>query len=366
MHCKTDFLVIGGGIAGLLTARELAAEGYATTLIERQKVGREASRAGGGILFPLYPWRQPDAILRLCQHSGSLYAGLARDLKETTGIDPEWDRCGMLIPGACSHEALSGCRAHGIAAREISPGETAALIPRLSVGNGPALWLPEIAQIRNPRLLAALHMDLNQKGVRVLEDTAACRFSIVHDRITEVIGERQTFSAGEVVIAAGAWSAQLAKGLPPQPDIQPVKGQMLLYKSRPGLVKPIVLDQDQDRYLIPRKDGHILVGSTVESSGFDKSTSLEVREQLDAFARRLLPELSADSLIDHWAGLRPGSPAGIPYIGRHPIISNLSFNCGHFRNGFGMAPASARLLADLLTRRAPCVPPEPYAITAKR
>lgn len=362
MSRGSDVLVIGCGIIGLLCARELVTAGYATTLIEKQKAGREASWAGGGILFPIYPWTQSESIMPLCKESWAMYPKLASDLKETTGIDPEWNRCGMAIFEADARYALNWCARNAIRGYRIDWREILDLIPGITgLGDSTGLWLPDVAQIRNPRLLSALQIDLKQKGVVLLENTEALHFHLTGNRISRVETNRQMLSADEIVITAGAWSKKLAQPFALSPEITPVKGQMLLYKTKPGLLKPIVLFQD--RYLIPRLDGHILAGSTVEHTGYDKTTTHEARQALDSFARRILPSLPGDSLIDHWAGLRPGSPSGIPYIGRHPVISNLSFNCGHFRNGIGLAPASARLLVDLITNCKPCIAPEPYAVT---
>lgn len=358
-----DILVIGGGIVGLLCAREFVLAGYNTTLIEKQKIGQEASWAGGGILMPLYPWQQPDAIIPLWRESLVLYRHLTLDLKNTTGIDPELHRCGMIILDDLSVDALSWCKKNAIEARHPDPAEEMTLLPRTGFVKQPAWWFPETAQIRNPRLLAALQIDLRNKGVTLLEDTEALHFSLKNNRIHQVKTHQNVFSAGEIIIAAGAWSKLLVGELPPLPKITPVKGQMLLYKTKPGLLKPIVAYND--RYLIPRRDGWLLIGSTLEYSGYDKQTTRAARHQLESFAHRILPSLSSYSLIRHWAGLRPGSPSGIPYIGRHPGIENLSFNCGHFRNGLGMAPASARLLTDLIANRKPSIPPQPYALQLK-
>ncbi|MGH8560262.1 MAG: NAD(P)/FAD-dependent oxidoreductase [Methylococcales bacterium] len=360
-----DVLVIGGGIAGLLCAREFVTAGYTTTVIEKQKAGREASWAGGGILFPIYPWNQSESIIRLWKESCAIYPNLVLDLRETTGLDPEWNPCGIAIldPGAedalawCARNAIRGCRMDPAAANSPIPGIT-------GIGDSAGLWFPEIAQVRNPRLLAALQIDLKNKGVMLFENTEVLRFHLKDNRIYAVETNRRTFSAAEIVMAAGAWSKTLAGPFVPWPEITPIKGQMLLYKAKPGLLKAIVLYQDQ--YLIPRLDGHILAGSTLEHTGFDKTTTREARQGLDSFARRVFPSISRASLIDHWAGLRPGSASGLPYIGRHPVISNLSFNCGHFRNGIGMGPASARLLVDLVANREPCMAPQPYAVTRNR
>jgi glycine oxidase len=125
----------------------------------------------------------------------------------------------------------------------------------------------------------------------------------------------------------------------------------------------MVLDGDQ--YLIPRRDGKILAGSTVEQDDFDKTTTAEARNRLNAFAVNLLPSLKNFPVINHWAGLRPGTEHGIPYIAKHPEVGNLFINAGHFRNGLAMGPASAQLMVDIVLERTPQVTPAPYELTSK-
>lgn len=364
MSVRSDFLIIGGGIAGLLTARELVTHGYATTLIEKQKVGNESSWAGGGILFPIYPWRQSESLFPLCQESLRIYPELAYELKHSTGIDPELCISGMLILDAPDQAALAWCEKHRVTASVLNLEDSDILPGDAWHESMPVLWLPDIAQIRNPKLITALRADLKSQGVVLFEESEALRFVVSHDRIECVETQNKSLCAAEIVIAAGAWSKMLASPFDPRPEIVPVKGQMLLYKTQPGYLSQIVLYQDH--YLIPRLDGHILVGSTLEYTGYDKGVTRAARIQLDSFARRIFPTLAENALIGHWTGLRPGSPLGIPYIGRHPNIENLSFNCGHFRNGFAMGPASAALLADLLIGRTPRLNPEPYGFCKTR
>jgi glycine oxidase len=221
------------------------------------------------------------------------------------------------------------------------------------------LLFPDIGQVRNPRLLRALRQDLAARGVKVFEQHPVDEITIKQGRVVSVACRDEDFSAETYVLAAGAWSGLLARtaGLPDIP-IMPVKGEMLVFSAQPGLLSHMILGRG--RYLIPRKDGRILVGSTIENAQFNKSTSHAAHETLRDFACSLLPALRRCPVEKHWAGLRPGSPGGIPTIGPHPDVANLHFNCGHFRNGFVMAPASARLLADHILNRPPIVAPEPY------
>ena len=140
---------------------------------------------------------------------------------------------------------------------------------------------------------------------------------------------------------------------------QPVRGQMILFKCATDFLPSMVLAGR--RYAIPRRDGHILVGSTLEYCGFDKSTTENALDSLRATAAELLPDLANAPVVGHWAGLRPGSPDGIPFIGELASHPGLWLNCGHFRNGLVLAPASCRLLADLMLGRAPSIDPTPYA-----
>lgn len=356
-----DFLIIGGGISGLLAAKELADTGAQIGLLDRGPIGREASWAGGGILSPLYPWRQPPSIYRLCQWSQRYYPRLSENLYKITGIDPQWRKCGMLWLNLDDREdALQWCRNQRIQAEDLSAREINSLQPGLVIpGGSPNLWLPEIAQIRNPRLVKALKQYLmNEKRVRLLENCPVRNWKLENGRMAALETPQGSISAETIIFSAGAWSAQWRQSAIWQPEIRPVKGQMLLFRAPQGMLKIMV--QSTDHYLIPRQDGRILVGSTVEESGFDKRPTRKAYERLIRFALETLPDLKNHPVELHWAGLRPASPNGIPYIGPHPQLSNVYYNCGHFRNGVVLGPASARLLADLILGRNPMVDPDPY------
>jgi len=173
-----------------------------------------------------------------------------------------------------------------------------------------------------------------------------------------VLTEQGEINAERVVIAGGAWSALLLESVGMNLPVKPVRGQMILYRAEPGVVQRIVLSRD--RYVIPRRDGRILVGSTLEDVGFDKGTTRAAMQELEAEAIRLIPALANYRIEHHWAGLRPGSPQGIPYILQHPRMAGLFVNTGHFRNGVVLGPASARLLVDIMLKREPILDPVPY------
>lgn len=361
MTNHTDILIIGGGISGLLTARELLLAGRRVTIIDKSTAGRESSWAGGGILLPIYPWRQSPAISTLVLDSLPKYPLLNQQLLEATGIDPEWRDCGMLIcKNPDYYAAINWCMEHNI------PYEAALTeqLAQLNTSLEHPLWLPSIAQIRNPRLLQSLKAFLLHGGVKILENTEITGIDVQQQRITKVITTEQSFSADEFILCTGAWTADWLKerlaAIHTELPIQPIKGQMLVFTALPDTLPHMILDGDE--YLIPRRDGRILAGSTVEATGFDKTITSLAKQRLYDFATNLLPTLKKFPLSHHWAGLRPGTPQGIPYIGRHPNFENLSINAGHFRNGLVMGPASAALLADLLLGRPTAVDPKPYAL----
>lgn len=361
MKHSSDITIIGGGINGLLTARELTLAGCSVTLIDKSRVGQESSWAGGGILLPIYPWRQAQAITDLVLDSLARYPGLANDLLETTGIDPEWYDCGLLICKTPDiDEAVAWCRNSRITYQ--TPGDE--FFGDLNTQTHNPLWLPQIAQARNPRLLKSLKAYLLNAGVRILEQREITGIEQRRDRIAAVKTDQGPISTERLIIATGAWTSPLLARLFPDShpaiDIEPVRGQMLLFAAQPDSLPHMVLDGDQ--YLIPRRDGRILAGSTVEQAGFEKKTTAQAREQLYRFATTLFPALNKFPVEAHWAGLRPGTEAGVPYIGRHPELANVFVNAGHFRNGLVMGPASAVLLSDLILGRTPSVDPTPYQI----
>jgi glycine oxidase len=342
----------------MLVARELATAGARVTLMEKGELGREASWAGSGILSPLYPWRYPDAVTALSRWSQRRFADLAAELAEETDIDPEWLPSGFLIAEAAeAAEALAWARRQGVLVETLPAEGLIELEPSLvAVGDG--LWLPETAQIRNPRLVKALARSLVLRGVDIKTQTETVAIERRGDRVIGVRTCNEFLSAEGVVVTAGAWSADLFGPLAADWHIAPVRGQMLLFHAAPDQVRHIVMRGDH--YLVPRRDGRVLVGSTLEYVGFDKSTTAQAYETLHVAATALIPALVHCPVEHHWAGLRPGSAEGIPMIGEHPERRGLYVNAGHFRNGIVTGPASARLLADLILGRQLCVDPAPY------
>lgn len=360
----SDFLIIGGGVSGMLVARGLNQHGASVQLVERGECGREASWAGGGIVSPLYPWRYSEPVTALANRAQDAYPELAQALADETGIDPELSVCGLLMLDAEDHvAALQWAQRHGRPMEAWQAQQIYAHEPGLASGSTRALYMPTVANIRNPRLVRALAASLRlQAAVDVHEQSDILSFETHGDRMTAVWLRHQNqevkVQADAFVLAAGAWTGLLLAMLGQSLPVAPVKGQMLLYKADRPLLRGIVLSQG--RYLIPRRDHHILVGSTLEHTQFDKSITDQACDSLRASAQRMLPALSSLPVLQQWAGLRPGSPDGVPFIGKIPGFSNVYVNAGHYRNGLVLAPASAELLVALLTGVSTGLAPEPY------
>jgi len=356
-----DFLIIGGGLIGLLTARALNASGAKVVLVERGQLGQESSWAGGGILSPLYPWKYPAAVNELATWSQTRYRQLIEELEQATGIDAEWTQSGLLIlDGDQREEALAWAPTCAADIKAIDASAIQRLEPALPANHSSALWMSQVAQIRNPLLIKALREDLRLRGVRVAENTEVTHLLSKKGRIRGVQTEYSEVVANQVIIACGAWSAALLKELGQELPVMPVRGQMILFRMQPGQLQHIVLWQGH--YAIPRRDGRVLVGSTMEDVGFDKTVTEEARDGLAQAAYEMVPALADVPMERHWAGLRPGSPTGVPFIGAHPKIDGLFINAGHFRNGVVMAPASAQLLADIVQNRPTMVEASPFAL----
>ena len=275
------------------------------------------------------------------------YPGWIAAIEAQSETHAEYWRCGMQVREVADPDAaLAWCQAHDLVAQ------------REPAQSDDTLWLPDIAQVRNPRLVMALREAVTRLGGVIHTHCAVESVSTQGGRMVAAHTLQGTFTADQFVLATGAWAGSVLPNLPAVPHIRPIRGQMLLFKLAPGVLDTIVYRNGL--YLIPRRDGHVLVGSTLEDVGFDKSTDDATRLRLHAEAAELLPALADVQPVQHWAGLRPGSPDNIPIIDRHPDFENVFINVGHYRYGVTLAPASAELLVDLMEGKLPALDPQPY------
>ncbi len=343
-------IIIGGGVIGMLTARMLHQEQTdEIILLEKGQLGQESSWAGGGILSPLYPWRYADEISQLAQYGQQYYPDICQDLFAETGIDPEWIGSGLIM---LDHDELAEAQQwakHFTADLQIKNGteQLQNIEPQLNPQFDKALWMPNIGQVRNPRILKSLIASLRKRQINIHEKTEAQDFiKNSHDEIVAVKTNQGQFEADRVIVCSGAWSGQFTALQQVTVTVKPVLGEMILFNAKPNQLKRIIMQQG--RYLIPRKDGKILCGSTLEFKQFNKQISNTAKQELYQAAIRMAPFLKNTPIKHHWCGLRPGSPNGIPYVGEHPKIKNLYINTGHYRYGVIIGLGTVRLLIDYL------------------
>ncbi|MBE7561387.1 FAD-dependent oxidoreductase [Acidithiobacillus sp. HP-6] len=349
---RESIVLIGAGVIGMLAAVRLAEAGFAVTIVDQGQIGREASWAGGGILSPLYPWHYPPELLRLSFYSMSLHRALSSELASLTNIDPQWTLSGLRIIDG-ENEVLPDDIGHW--------GQNWGLNWQISGGKAITpknLWCPEVAQVRNPRLLSALAERCRQLDIKLLEHTEITGFRHKNEQLLGVESKQGFLASDKAIVTAGAWTGKLLEQIDIHLQIYPVRGQMLLLQGSPGMLDSMVMQDNH--YLVQRQDGLILAGSTSENVQFDKSVTPLARQILWNFARDQLSGLNSSSIIRQWSGLRPGSPESVPYIGPLPGWNGLYVAAGHFRYGLTNAPATAEILTCLLTDKAPPIDTTPY------
>lgn len=355
-----DAAVVGGGVIGLATARELAGRGLHIVLIERNaRVGMEASHAAAGMLAPQAEANAADDFFRLCAASRDLYPRFAAELLAETNIDIEFDETGTLyLAFVETDEAelsarFAWQRDAGLSVERLSANDVREIEPNLSRDVRFGLRFPRDTQIEPRCLVAALEKSCKLRGVRIITNAEVSSLKIERGHVCGVGTSRGFIASKMVIIAGGAWSSFVEIPNFEMPQIEPVRGQMLCFDARP----PKHLDRQFMRhvvysprgYIVPRRDGRMLAGSTSELVGFNKNVTEEGKHAIEKKAREIAPEIARLELIDSWAGLRPHAKDDLPLIGRATDeIQNLYFAAGHFRNGILLAPLTADALAALI------------------
>ena len=344
MTKNADVVIVGGGIVGCALARELAGRGAAVTVIERAEPGSEASGAAAGLLAPQAESLPAGPLFDLALESRGLYPKWTEDLAHETGIDPGYRRCGILrcvfSGGAKLWNWYAWQRERGLCVERLDGAAVSGLTRgRVSEEVREAIFFPEEAVVDNPRLTRALWVSGQQRGVTFAIGKTARRVLVRGGRCAGVQIEDGVIEAPQIVNAAGAWAA-FDPELPV--PVEPVRGQIVEVLSPAPDLSVVV--QSDEVYVVPRGDAWLL-GSTMEHVGFEKQVTAGAIERLLAAARRLLPSLESAAFSRAWSGLRPGTPDGLPVLGRGRL-PGLFFATGHYRNGILLAPVTALALAD--------------------
>lgn len=345
----SDLLIVGGGIIGLAVAREAARAGLSVRLLERGDPGCEASSAAAGMLSAQVHTEAASPLLELALASRDLYPGFIAEVREESGIDLRPSDYGTLLV-ARRPSTLDSIekqerfqRAAGLPLERLDGQEIRRLEPSLAEDVLEGLYFQRDVSVDSALLVRALATAAGRAGVALHPGLPASRLLVEGGRIEGVEAGARLFTAGAVLIAAGAWSGEVnGAGVPPLPT-HPVRGQMVsLVAAAP---RRIVFDETC--YLVPRDHGRLLVGSTMERVGFDRRVTAEGITGLTAAASALAPDLGRAPIISTWAGLRPATDDGLPAIGPGSL-PGLYYACGHLRHGILLAPITARLFVRML------------------
>lgn len=346
MPANYDILVIGGGAVGAACARELARTGRSVGLLDREQDRGDAWRAAAGMLAPQIEARQDDPLFELGLAGRELYRDLSGELLESTGVDVGLWQEGILrvaLDDADVTEARATAawqRQQGHVCDWLDAEEVAARWPWLAPTHG-GLWAPQEGALRPDRLVEALRADAARHGAHLLCDEVVA-IERAGDRVIGARG-RERYGAGQVVLAAGAWSGRLL-GLPRPVSVEPVRGQMAALPWPHDVPRAIVYNRDC--YVLAR-DEEAIVGSTMEYTGFDVGTTSAGLGRIFARASALCPVLSSLELRRTWSGLRPMTPDGRPIIGVEPALEGLILATGHGRNGILLAAITGVLVRQL-------------------
>jgi glycine oxidase len=360
MSPHPDVLIIGGGVIGLTAAYYLAREGLAVTVTDKGEMGREASWAGAGIIPPGNPERTSSAHEKLRALSSSMFPKLSAELHEATGLDN-----GYFVSGGIEwleeNDALivESWRREGIRAERVAGNRLREVEPAIPAKNKPAYFLPDMAQVRNPRHLKAL-LAWCESRVTLLPGYAVQKLERRGNYLVAALTDRGRLEAKQFLIAAGAWTDGLLAHVGIRPGVHPVRGQIALLNPIRQLLKRILLQGK--RYLVPRSDGRVLVGSTEEDVGFNKGTTASGIQGLLAFAQSVVPGLAQAEVERCWAGLRPGSRDGWPCLGAVMGVDNLFVAAGHFRAGIQLSAATGLVLTEVMLGKKPSVPLDAFRL----
>ena len=350
-----DFLIVGGGVVGLSLAWELSDFGSDVCIVDRASSGRAASWVGTGIFPPPQSGAKQDPLEQLRTISHPLHVEWSRRLRADTGIDNELRKCGGIYFARRKGEAtalrvsMQQRADDGVDVEPLTIEQLTVLEPALaSIADEVkvAYLLRDEYQIRSPRHLKALIAACEKRGVEIRSDVDVFELTTNGASILHAQSNRGQLEAKQFVLCGGSWTSKLLERLGGSLPVEPWRGQLILWKTPTPVVTHVV--NEGFRYLVPRLDGHLIVGATVEDVGFDSRTTEDAIDELREYSCQLVPALRNETVKQTWAGLRPKTPDGIPFMGRVPGYTNLSVATGHYRSGLHLSPATAVFMRQLL------------------
>jgi glycine oxidase len=360
-------IVIGGGIIGCSVAWRLAAEGVATTVLERGRVGQEASWAAAGMIAPQAEADGPGPFFDFCMKARDAFEAIVDRLVRDGGVDPEYDRAGILYVALGADERVQlerrakWQRSVGAPLEELSGAEARRIEPMLSPEAIYAIHMPTNRRTDNRKLTQAYAAAARRAGAEFVEGARVEALAIRGERAPGVamradgvvMDDGSIREADVVVNAAGSWAGEIRGLEADRVRLHPVRGQMVCFETAPGTLGPALFSLRG--YVVPRRDGRLLAGSTMEEAGYNKAVTLAGLDKIARGAAAIVPALGAAAFREAWAGLRPATRDLLPVLGFSPSVSNVLWAAGHFRSGILLSAITGEIIADLVKGRRPAV-----------
>jgi glycine oxidase len=353
-------IVIGGGIIGCSVAWRLSAEGVATTVLERGRVGQEASWAAAGMIAPQAEAEGPGPFFDFCMKARDAFDGIVDRLVRDGGVDPEYDRAGILYVALDGDERAQlerrarWQRSVGAPLEELSGAEARRVEPMLSPEALYAIHMPTNRRTDNRKLTQAYAAAARKAGAEFVEGARVEGLALRGERAIGVLMDGGSIREADVVVnAAGAWAGEIRGLEADRVKLHPVRGQILCFEVAPGTIGPALFSLRG--YVVPRRDGRLLAGSTMEEAGYNKSVTLAGLDKIARGAATIVPTLGASAFREAWAGLRPATRDLMPVLGFSPSVSNVLWAAGHFRSGILLSAITGEIIADLVQGRRPAV-----------
>jgi glycine oxidase len=365
-EASADVAIIGGGVMGCAVALRLAQKGLAVTVIERGIPGAEASSAAAGILGPQMESDHPGPLLELGLRSRALYPALAAELRDATGIDIGYAKSGVLAVAfdAAQEAELTARRiwqlGRGLRVETLPPELLRTVEPAISPQVLGGLRFADDGQVNARDLARALSQAAAGAGARFLQGHYVRRVVVKGDAAIGVELDDEILPAAAVVVAAGSWSGLVeGAGLPAQ-VVRPARGQMVSIETRPPILRHVISVHGRG-YLVPRRDGSVLAGSTMEMAGFRKEVTVAGLGQILGLAHALVPALGDAPVTASWSNFRPYTVDHLPVLGL-TAVRGLTLATGHFRNGILLAPVTGQVVADLVAGEQPALDLTPFSV----
>lgn len=359
-------IVIGGGIVGGSVAWRLAREGVEVTILERGRTGEEASWAAAGMIAPQAEAQGPGPFFDLCLKGREIFDTIVDMLRRESGIDPEYGEGGILYTAfgaeeqAELQERARWQQDHGGTVEELTDAEARKLEPALSPEVTYALHMPRDRSVNNRELTRAYLAAATAHGAQIREHARVAAIVSKNGRASGVrLNDGSELLTDVTVNAAGAWAGEIHGTEQDRVATYPVRGQILCFEASRSTAGPSIFSLHG--YLVARRDGRLLAGSTMEEAGYDKRLTLAGIEKIARGAMKMMPGLGAVSFREAWAGLRPATNDFMPVLGPSPSVSNLYYATGHFRSGILLSAITGEIISDLVHGRSPAVDLKPFA-----